>query len=94
MPNEKRDHCPGSGAVPLLAGLCEHIGGKSAPFAHMSDDLFHGDRPVHLLTRSSNSVFGKMVIVKDTTLSCPGMKLLPVVSAYPIGNEIPEKSAC
>ena len=28
----------------------------------MSDDLFSGDRPFHLRTRSAKSVFGKMVI--------------------------------
>lgn len=73
IPNEKGYHCPGFRVVPLLPGFCESCGIKPAPFAHMSDYLFHADRPVHLLVRSSKSVFGKMVIPKDLTLSSPSL---------------------
>jgi len=94
IPNEKRYHGPGFGAVPLFAGIRENVRGKTVPFAHMSDYLFHGDQPFQVLTRSQNSVFGEMVIPKDPPLSCAEMKLFPVATAYSIGNEIPVKSSC
>ncbi|MFH1112574.1 MAG: hypothetical protein V1792_01510 [Pseudomonadota bacterium] len=93
IPDRKGDHCPGFGDVSLLAGGCENAGDKAVPFAYNGNFLVHGDPPLHLLTGSSQTVFGKMVIPKDTTASCAGMKLRPIAAAHPIGDEILVKAS-
>jgi hypothetical protein len=83
-PNEKGCHWPSFGAVPLVAAVCENLGLKPVPFAHMSDYHFYGDSSFHLLARSPKSVYGKMFIPKVAILSCPGIKTPTAATSYPI----------